>query len=77
MENAFARPISTVLSHFEVDEHDGLSNKQVEELRIKYGRNCMSLPAVSSLLLLCPCKTFHAVNEKPHHQALAEQHRLT
>ncbi|KHN94144.1 ATPase, P-type, calcium-transporting [Metarhizium album ARSEF 1941] len=39
MENAFARPIATVLSHFGVDEHDGLSNKRVEELRIKYGRN--------------------------------------
>ncbi|OAA45495.1 ATPase, P-type, calcium-transporting [Metarhizium rileyi] len=39
MENAFARPIATVLSHFDVDEHDGLSNKEVEELRIKYGRN--------------------------------------
>ncbi|KAH0595302.1 hypothetical protein MHUMG1_07052 [Metarhizium humberi] len=42
MENAFARPIATVLSHFEVDEHDGLTNKEVEELRIKYGRNCTS-----------------------------------
>lgn len=41
MENAFASPIATVLSHFDVDEHDGLTNKQVEELRIKYGRNCM------------------------------------
>lgn len=39
MENAFARPISTVLSHFGVDEHKGLSNQQVDELRTKYGRN--------------------------------------
>lgn len=41
MENAFARPIATVLSHFDVDEHNGLSDKKVEELRSKYGRNGM------------------------------------
>ncbi|KAK2591686.1 hypothetical protein QQS21_010623 [Conoideocrella luteorostrata] len=41
MENAFARPIATVLSHFNVDEHDGLTNKDVGELRIKYGRNAI------------------------------------
>ncbi|KAG6013194.1 hypothetical protein E4U54_006996 [Claviceps lovelessii] len=41
MENAFARPIATVLSHFDVDEHNGLSDKKVEELRSKYGRNAI------------------------------------
>ncbi|KAG5983664.1 hypothetical protein E4U55_007588 [Claviceps digitariae] len=41
MENAFARPIATVLSHFDVDEHNGLSDKKVEELRNKYGRNAI------------------------------------
>ncbi|KAG5944184.1 hypothetical protein E4U53_006924 [Claviceps sorghi] len=41
MENAFARPIATVLSHFGVDEQNGLSNKKVEELRTKYGRNAI------------------------------------
>lgn len=39
METAFARPIATVLSHFGVDEHNGLDDKKVEELRKKYGRN--------------------------------------
>ncbi|KAG5955780.1 hypothetical protein E4U57_003138 [Claviceps arundinis] len=41
MENAFACPITTVLSHFGVDEQNGLSDKQVEELRNKYGRNAI------------------------------------
>ncbi|KAG6045372.1 hypothetical protein E4U39_002441 [Claviceps sp. Clav50 group G5] len=41
MENAFACPIATVLSHFGVDEQNGLSDKQVEELRNKYGRNAI------------------------------------
>ncbi|KAG6295460.1 hypothetical protein E4U46_004457 [Claviceps purpurea] len=41
MENAFACPIATVLCHFGVDEQNGLSDKQVEELRNKYGRNAI------------------------------------
>lgn len=41
METAFARPIATVLSHFGVDEHNGLDDKKVEELRNKYGRNAI------------------------------------
>lgn len=39
MENAFARPIATVLANFQVDDNDGLSNKQIEALRAKHGRN--------------------------------------
>ncbi|KAG6039892.1 hypothetical protein E4U41_001850 [Claviceps citrina] len=41
MENAFAHPIATVLSHFGVDEQSGLSNEKVEEFRVKYGRNAI------------------------------------
>jgi len=39
MESAFARPIATVLANFGVDENDGLTTKQVEQLRNKHGRN--------------------------------------
>lgn len=46
MENAFACPIATVLSHFGVDEQNGLSDKQVEELRNKYGRNGTQTPSM-------------------------------
>lgn len=40
MESAFATPTNKVLAHFNVDDHDGLTDKQVEDLRAKYGRNC-------------------------------------
>lgn len=40
MESAFLTPISKVLGHFQVDEHAGLTDKQVTELRNKHGRNC-------------------------------------
>lgn len=43
MENAFARPVANVLARFGVDEHNGLTDKQVEELRRKHGRNGASL----------------------------------
>ncbi|KAJ2978650.1 hypothetical protein NQ176_g3700 [Zarea fungicola] len=39
MESAFATPTKKVLAHFNVDEHDGLTDKQVSEHRTKYGRN--------------------------------------
>ncbi|PNY28271.1 Calcium-transporting ATPase [Tolypocladium capitatum] len=41
MENAFARPIATVLANFQVDENDGLTNEQIDQLRIKHGRNAI------------------------------------
>ena len=39
MDDAFARPIDQVLANFKVDERAGLSDKQVEELRNKFGKN--------------------------------------
>lgn len=55
MENAFAHPIATVLANFDVDEHDGLSNKQVEDLRNKHGRNGTHWPSpCDSLWSNCP-----------------------
>lgn len=39
MEAAFARPVTAVLATFQTDEHNGLSDKQVEQLRKKHGRN--------------------------------------
>lgn len=53
MESAFATPIKKVLAHFNVNDHDGLTDKQVDELRRKHGRNCMSflLPASFCLRL--------------------------
>ncbi|PFH62542.1 hypothetical protein XA68_13124 [Ophiocordyceps unilateralis] len=41
MENAFARPIAEVLAKFEVDEHKGLNDKQIHQLRKKHGRNAI------------------------------------
>ncbi|XP_044714858.1 e1-E2 ATPase domain-containing protein [Hirsutella rhossiliensis] len=41
MESAFTRPVATVLANFKTHEHNGLSDKQVEQLRRKYGRNAI------------------------------------
>lgn len=41
MDNAFARPITAVLAEFQVDEHKGLSDSQVRQLRNKHGRNAI------------------------------------
>ncbi|KYK55395.1 putative calcium P-type ATPase [Drechmeria coniospora] len=41
MDIAFAHPIATVLDHFGVDEHRGLSSNQVAQLRSKHGRNAI------------------------------------
>ncbi|RYP92741.1 hypothetical protein DL770_001130 [Monosporascus sp. CRB-9-2] len=39
MESAFAKPIPDVLGHFGVDPKSGLTDKQVDKLREKHGRN--------------------------------------
>ncbi|TQV95901.1 hypothetical protein V2A60_001068 [Cordyceps javanica] len=39
MDSAFATPIKKVLANFNVNDHDGLTDKQVDELRAKHGRN--------------------------------------
>jgi hypothetical protein len=39
MDNAYALPIDAVLANFHVEEHNGLTDNQVTELRNKHGRN--------------------------------------
>lgn len=42
METAFTKSTADVLAHFKVTEHDGLSEKQVDDLRQQHGPNCTS-----------------------------------
>lgn len=39
MDNAYAKKINEVLNHFSVSETQGLTIAQVEQARVKYGRN--------------------------------------
>ncbi|PKK47963.1 hypothetical protein CI102_8010 [Trichoderma harzianum] len=41
MDNAYALPIDAVLANFKVEEHNGLTDNQVTELRNKHGRNAI------------------------------------
>ncbi|UKZ77862.1 hypothetical protein TrVFT333_005588 [Trichoderma virens FT-333] len=41
MDNAYALPIDAVLANFHVEEHNGLTDNQVTELRNKHGRNAI------------------------------------
>jgi len=42
MDTAFTKSTTDVLGHFKVTEHDGLSEKQVDDLRKQHGPNCTS-----------------------------------
>jgi len=44
MERAYASSGEEVLNFFHVDEHRGLSEKEVADAQKKYGKNCMELP---------------------------------
>jgi hypothetical protein len=45
MDNAYALPIDAVLANFKVEEHNGLTDNQVTELRNKHGRNGAQSPS--------------------------------
>ncbi|KAI6249628.1 Calcium-transporting ATPase sarcoplasmic/endoplasmic reticulum type [Erysiphe necator] len=42
MDNAYAKKINEVLNHFSVSETQGLTIAQVEQARVKYGRNAIA-----------------------------------
>jgi magnesium-transporting ATPase (P-type) len=50
MENAFAKTIDEVLSAFDVDPKKGLTDEQVEQLRVKYGKNGKPSPCRRGLI---------------------------
>jgi len=41
METAFTKSTTDVLNYYQVKEQHGLSERQVEDLRSKYGRNAL------------------------------------
>lgn len=69
MESAFATPTKKVLANFNVNDHDGLTDKQVAEFRSKHGRNCMLL-LTRPRLVSAACTDHHSDPRGPAHPSV-------